>query len=351
MTTYTVTVEPLGREVACREDQPILDACLRAGVWLPHACTHGTCGTCKAEVLDGDLDHGEASAFALMDFERDEGKALLCTAKPRSDVTIEADVEAEDGVVFHPVEDFVGTVAVLEDIARDTRRLVLDLDHPMSFNAGQYVRVAVPGGSETRSYSMANPPHEPNRLELQIKRAPNGLATDGWIFSTLAVGDQIQLSGPYGRFFLRERISKPAILLGGGTGLAPLMSMIRHVLESGRDQRLILFHGGRGKADLYDVERLRAWAAEHPDRFTYRPCVSEGDWEEAAAGHVPDVLSAEMPSCSGHVAYVCGPPVMVDAALKALMKGRLFPKDIYREDFFNAADHAGGGIRSPLLKR
>jgi phenol hydroxylase P5 protein len=319
-------------------------------VWLPHACTHGTCGTCKAEVVDGEVDHGEASAFALMDFERDEGKALLCTARPRGDVTVEADVEAEDGVVFHPVEDFVGTVERLEPIARDTRRLVLRLDRPIAFNPGQYVRLEVPGTTETRSYSMANPPREPDLLELQIKRAAGGVATDGWIFSTLAEGDEIRLSGPYGRFFLRDR-GKPAILLGGGTGLAPLMSMIRHVLENDLDQQLVLFHGGRARADLYDVERLQAWATAHPDRFAYRPCVSEGDWEEAAAGHVPDVLLAEMPSCAGHVAYVCGPPVMVDAALKALMKGRLFPRDIYREDFFNAADKAGGGIRSPLLKR
>jgi phenol/toluene 2-monooxygenase (NADH) P5/A5 len=350
MREYTITVEPLGREVTCREGQPILDACLRAGVWLPHACTHGTCGTCKAEVLDGDVDHGEASAFALMDFERDEGKALLCTATPRSDVTVEADVEAEDGIVFHPVEDFTGTVEVLEDIARDTRRLVLRLDRPIAFNPGQYVRLEIPGTTETRSYSMANPPHDAASIELQIRRAPNGVATDGWIFSRLAVGDEVRLSGPYGRFFLRDR-GKPAILLGGGTGLAPLMSMVRHVLESDLEQRFVLFHGGRAKADLYDVERLRGWAAAHPDRFSYRPCVSEGDWEEAAAGHVPDVLLAEMPSCAGHVAYVCGPPVMVDAALKALMKGRLFPRDIYREDFFDAADKAGGGIRSPLLKR
>lgn len=86
--SYTVTVDPLGRQVTCREDQSVLDACLRAGVWLPHSCTHGTCGTCKADLLEGDVDHGDASGFALMDFERDEGKLLLCQARPRSDLTI-----------------------------------------------------------------------------------------------------------------------------------------------------------------------------------------------------------------------------------------------------------------------
>jgi phenol hydroxylase P5 protein len=172
------------------------------------------------------------------------------------------------------------------------------------------------------------------------------------VFTTLAPGDEVSLTGPYGRFFFRERITKPAILIGGGTGLAPVDSMIRHVLEGDLDRRLILYQGARARADLYDVDRFRTLAAAHPDRFEYHPCVSEGDWEEAAAGHAPDVLAREMPSFAGHVAYVCGPPVMVEAAFKVLMKGRLFPKDIFREDFFDAADKAkGGGLRSPLLRK
>ena len=99
MTTHTITVEPVGREVECDEDQTILDACLRAGVWLPHSCTHGTCATCKVDKLDGEVDLGEASSFALMDFERDEGKLLTCCAKPRGDVTIEADLDEMDAMI------------------------------------------------------------------------------------------------------------------------------------------------------------------------------------------------------------------------------------------------------------
>jgi ferredoxin len=143
-----ITVEPLERQVECRPDQAILDACLRAGVWLPHACTHGTCGTCgtcKVQVLDGDIEHNDASDFALMEFERTEGKTLICVATPSSDVTIEADVEVEEGVTYHTVRDYVGKLVKIEDIARDTRRLVIDLDKEMAFNPGQYVTVEVPG--------------------------------------------------------------------------------------------------------------------------------------------------------------------------------------------------------------
>ena len=347
--TFTISIDPLDREVECRSDQAILDACLRSGVWLPHACTHGTCGTCKVQVLEGDVEHNDASDFALMEFERTEGKTLVCVATPSSDVTIEADVEIEKGVTYHPVEDYAGTLVSIDDIARETRRLVLDLDHPIAFNPGQYVTIDVPGADVTRTYSMANPPGEPSRIELQVRRTPGGLATDGWIFGKLAAGDAITLSGPYGRFFLREARSEPAILIGGGTGLAPLKSIVRHVLETGLGQRLYLYQGARTQADLYDVDFYRDLEAKHPDQFTYRPCLSDEHWD-GPTGMVTDVVAADFETCRKHTAYLCGPPPMVEATLKTLMKKRLFPKDIYREDFFDASDKATGGVRSPLLK-
>ncbi|MER7548107.1 NADH:ubiquinone reductase (Na(+)-transporting) subunit F [Actinomadura sp.] len=349
--THRVTVEPLGQEVDCREDQTVLDACLRAGVWVPHACTHGTCGTCKAQVIEGEVDHGEVSAFALMDFERDEGMALLCCARPRSDLTIEADVEDEPDVTTYPVTDFAGTVAAVEDCALDTRRLLIDLDRPIRFNPGQYVSVEVPGAGVTRTYSIAGPPSRPGRIELHVRRTPGGVASDGWVFRTLGTGDPVRLTGPYGRFFWRPARREPAILIAGGTGLAPLKAMVLHVLEGDSEQRMDLYHGGRTAAHMYDVEEFRALAADHPDRFRYLPCLSEDSAPGYHRGLVTDVLAREMDTCRGHVAYVCGPPPMVEAAIRTLMAKRLFPRDIYREDFFDSADRARGGVRSPLLKR
>lgn len=352
MTSYTVRIESLDQEVECREDQNILDACLRNGVWLPHACTHGTCGTCKVEILDGDVNHGDASEFALMEYERNEGKTLVCVASPESDVVIDADVESEEGVTMHPVRDFEGTLTVLEDCARETRRLVFDLDEEIAFNAGQYVQVTLPNTDGVfRSWSMASSPATPKQIELTIKRTPGGLGTDGWIFKDLKVGDKVKIAGPYGRFFVRTAKEKPIIMIGGGTGLAPLKSMVKHVLEAETGQTMYLYHGVRGYDDLYDVEYFKQLEAENEDQFFYRPCLSEEEGVEGTShGMVTDVIDEDFKTLRGMVAYICGPPPMVEASLKMLMKKRLFPRDTYREDFFDASDKETGGTRSPLMR-
>lgn len=350
---YTVTVDPLGREVTCREDQSILDACLRAGVWLPHSCTHGTCGTCKADLLSGDVDHGDASGFALMDFERDEGKLLLCQACPRGDITIEGDVEIDEDLGLSAVRDVTATVVELAEIAREIRLVRLELDEPLQFAPGQYVSLNVPGTEATRTYSMANPPSEDRLLELHVRRTEGGLATDGWVFSRMAVGEKVALSGPYGRFVFRRSRTEPAIMIAGGTGLAPMCSMIRDVFADPESDHVIhLYQGARTRADLYGFEELRAVAEQHPDRFHYNACLSDEDGVAGARhGMVTDVLAADIPRCAGYVGYVCGPPPMVDAAMRLLMSRRLFPRNIYREDFFDESHKAGGGLASPLLKR
>ena len=282
----------------------ILDACLRNGVWLPHSCTHGTCATCKAEVLDGDVDHGAASTFALMDYERDEGKLLPCVACPRSDVVIEADIDVDESVEVFPVQDYTGTVVELEEIALHTRRLVIELDREIGFNAGQYLKFQVPARdglpAVDRTWSIASPPTETRRLEFHVRNVPGGRGTDGWVFGGLTPGDTVSVAGPYGRFVLKTDDDRHAILVGGGTGLAPLKSMVRHALENDAyDGRLTLYQGARTREWLYDVAYFRSLADQFPDRFTYRPCLSEETAADCGAdataygfGMVTDVIAA-----------------------------------------------------------
>jgi phenol/toluene 2-monooxygenase (NADH) P5/A5 len=350
VTAYKVRIEPLGAEVSCRADQTVLDACLREGIWLPHACTHGTCGTCKAEIVDGEVDFGDASQYALLESERAEGCALLCVAKPRCDLIVEGEVDAEEGVDIHPVRDHSGVVGSLTDVAPEVRRLVIDLDTPLAFNPGQYVQLDVPGG-EQRPYSIASSPAEPSRIELHVKRSPGGLATDGWIFQSLAVGDRVTLSGPYGRFSFRSARDEPILLLGSGTGLAPLKSMVKHLVETGSELPVVLYHGVATNAHLYEHEWLQSIAADH-DWFSYRPALSRDNWQ-GRTGRIPELLAQDLPRAAGHVAYICGSPAMVADTVKALMKARLFPRDIYRQDFFDSADKSSGAtlVRGPLIRR
>jgi phenol/toluene 2-monooxygenase (NADH) P5/A5 len=350
VTAYKVRIEPLGAEVSCRADQTVLDACLREGIWLPHACTHGTCGTCKAEIADGEVDFGDASQYALLESERAEGCALLCVAKPRSDLIVEGEVDAEEGVDIHPVRDHSGVVGSLTDVAPEVRRLIIELDTPLAFNPGQYVQLNVPNG-EQRPYSIASTPAEPNRIELHVKRSPGGLATDGWIFQSLATGQRVTLSGPYGRFSFRSTRLEPILLLGSGTGLAPLKSILKHLVETGSKRPVVLYHGVATKAHLYDHEWLQSIAAQH-DWFSYRPALSRDNWQ-GRTGRIPELLAQDYPRAAGHVAYICGSPAMVADTVKTLMKARLFPRDIYREDFFDSADRASGAtlVRGPLIRR
>lgn len=353
--SYTVTVEPLGARVTCRHDQTVLDACLREGIWLPHACTHGTCGTCKALVTEGEVDHGNASSYALLDGERAEGKALICVARPRGDVTIEGEIDADEGVDVHPVRDYTGTVRAVADAAADVRRLIIELDRPLAFNPGQYVQLSVPSGP-ARPYSIASAPAaaqgEHPAVELHVRRLPGGVATAGWIFAGLAPGERVGLSGPYGQFSFRPARPEPVLLLAGGTGLAPMKGILSHLAGAGTTARSVtLYHGARTVADLYEHDWLREFAAGH-DWFTYRPALSRDSWA-GRTGRVPELLAADYPRAAGHAAYICGKPAFVEAVMKALMKARLFPRDIYREDFFTTFDRTTGAaaIRSPLLRR
>ena len=325
MTTHRVRIEPLGRTIECADEQTILDACLRNGIWIPHACSRGTCGTCKAELLGGTADMGDESQTCITEGELRDGKLLLCSAVPTSDSIIEVRVPTEGTVRLYPVRDYTGWVTSIEDCAHEIRRLHLELDQPLDFVAGQYVTLRVPGRGVRRSYSLANPPTDRRRIELHVRREPGGAATDRWLFHNVELGEELDISGPYGSFLLRPDRLEPAIMIAGGTGLAPIKSMIREVLERGLPQTAaISSRGHRTRAHLYDIDFFRQLAEAYPRQFIYVPCLSDESWE-GAQGRVTDVVTAQFGRARGHVAYVCGPRPMVEAATKAL--GRIARTD------------------------
>ena len=184
--TYELTIEPLGQTIEVEEGQTLLDASLRAGVYLPHACGHGLCGTCKVQVLDGEIDHGPISSFALMDFEREEGLCLACCATAETDVTIEADIDDEPDALNLPVRTVMATVSRLQQLTPTIKGVWALVDEPdgLPFQAGQYVNVELPDGAGHRPFSFAQAPSNPREVELDVRYLPGGVATT-WIHSAI----------------------------------------------------------------------------------------------------------------------------------------------------------------------
>ncbi|WP_151669750.1 NADH:ubiquinone reductase (Na(+)-transporting) subunit F [Nitrincola schmidtii] len=351
--TYEVTVEPTGDVIEVEEGQTILDAALRQGVWLPFACGHGTCGTCKVQVVEGDADLGNASPFALMDVERDEGKVLACCAIPESDLVIEADIDVDPDFEGYSVEDFTARVISTVDLSPTIKGITLKLDNPITFQAGQYINLEIPGVQGSRAFSIANSPSDPSIVELHVRLVPGGAATT-WLHETLKEGDELSLSGPYGQFFVRKSDVKDVIFIAGGSGLSSPQSMILDLLEQGDTRQIYLFQGARNVAELYNRVLLTELAEKHSN-FHYIPALNAPTAEDQWQGFTGYVHEAAIDhfdgKFTGHKAYLCGPPPMIDSAISALMQGRVFEADIHMEKFLTAADGADSETRSALFKR
>lgn len=350
--TYRLTIEPLGETIEVKEGQTVLDACLRQGIWLPHACGHGLCGTCKVAILDGEIDHGGASQFALMDFERDAGKALACCCTLQDDVTIEAEIDEDEDAENIPVADFDGVVSAITELSPDIRGVWIDIaGKPIHFQAGQYINLTVPGIAGPRAFSVASSPSDGSRIELHIRKVPGGKATT-WIHDHLKVKDRLRFSGPYGQFFTRRSRGGTKIFIGGGSGLSSPKSMVLDLLEGGWTDPVWLFQGARGFKDLYYRELFERLAREHPN-FLYVPALSapdDGDAWKGETGFVHEAVERAFPEgFEGCTAYLCGPPPMIEAAIRTLMKGRLFEEGIFTEKFLTAGDE--DKVKSPVFRR
>lgn len=350
--SYELTIEPLGQTIDIEEGQTILDAALRAGIYLPHACCHGLCATCKVQVVDGEIEHGPVSTFALMDFERDEGKCLACCATAESDLVIEAEIEEDPDSENLPIRDFSGVVSRIETLTPSIKGIWLKLDaaEGMHFQAGQYINLELPNGLGSRAFSIASPPSAAGEIELNVRIVPGGQGT-AYIHERLQVGDKLSFTGPYGRFFVKKSADVPVIFMAGGSGLSSPRSMILDLLAEGFARPITLIYGQRQRDELYYHDEFIALTKNHPN-FTYVPALSQepedSDWD-GVRGFVHEAAQAHFANdFRGHKAYLCGPPLMIESCIKTLMQGRLFERDIYTEKFLSAAD--AQQVRSPLFR-
>lgn len=331
MTEHTITITGREQTVTAGADQPMLDAMLRAGVWMPNSCNQGTCGTCKLKVLCGEVDHRESPLSTLTDEDRAAGYALTCQAVAETDVTIEA-ADAGADAVHHPLVDFTATVTRVDDVAQDTRIVYLRPDQPFEFSAGQSVSLHVPGApGQRRQYSIASLPTDPE-IELHIRREPDGLASDRWAHGSIRVGESVELSGPLGEFVYDPSDTEGGLLLlGGGTGIAPLKGIARAALAEDPAREVIVYHGVRTCAYLYDQQFWADLAAAHPN-VSFRAAVSR-EHHDGCMGYVSDRLLEDLKSCRGMTGYLCGSDRFVDGVAAAAKRRRLAPRRTFRERF------------------
>jgi len=324
---HVVRFEPVGIEIEVDEDQNILRAAAEQGIMLMHGCKEGQCASCKSFILDGDeIEHDKYSTFALPDYELEEGYTLLCRAHAYEDLTIEL-LNFDEEMIHSglPIQQGVAEVVSKDAVTHDMRHLVLRMISPaeIKFFPGQYMDIAIPDTSSRES----------GLLEFVIKVYPDGKFSE-FLAETLAEGDRLDITGPFGVFTLREG-DNDLVFVGGGAGMAPILALLRTVSERGLARKATFFYGARTKKDLCFEAELHELEEKLAD-FHYVPALSEpGDDEEwdGETGLITDVVKRHASDLRGAHAYVCGPPPMVEAAVPLLATLGVEEKRIYFDKF------------------
>lgn len=341
---HRVTLRPSGRMFDVGDGEPILDAALRQSLALPYGCRDGTCAACLGRVLAGETVYPDGRPPALTDQALAAGKAVLCQARPAGDCEIEVREvdEARDLVV----RTLPARVERIEPVAHDVTVLGLRLPaaERLQFLAGQYIDILLKDGRR-RSFSLANPPHDDARLEIHVRRVPGGRFSDQ-LLAEMKPKALLRFEGPLGSFYLREDCERPIVLVAGGTGFAPVKSMVEHAIARGLRRPMHVFWGVRARRDLYMGELAAHWAALH-EHIGFTPVLSEpapGDGGET--GLVHEAVLRALPELSGHQVYMSGPPPMIDAARHAFRAAGLPREHLYFDSFDYAPDAVQGMLHA-----
>jgi Na+-transporting NADH:ubiquinone oxidoreductase subunit F len=323
------------KKLTVKGGQPLLKALNGEGIFIPSACGgRGSCGLCKVKVTAGGGQYLPTELPWISDAEKEEHIRLSCQFKVKSDVSIEIPEE-----LFN-VKQFTARIERLRDLTHDIKEVRLALIDPpvIEMTAGQFIQFQVPEYELTeepvyRAYSMASVPSDTGHVELEIRLVPNGICTT-YVHKYLKEGDEVLLNGPYGEFYLRDT-ERPLICIAGGSGMAPLKSILLDMAEKGSTRKAQYFFGARSKRDLFLVEEMRELEKRLPG-FTFIPALSEpaeeDNWD-GAVGLITDIVAQQAQDASEAEAYLCGSPGMIDACVKVLT-GLGVPEDrIYYDKF------------------
>lgn len=339
-----MTILPKGQEVSVNSGETLLEAAIRAGFRMPSGCRGGTCGACKGKVLAGEIEQGPHAQTALSEAERKQGLALFCCATPKTDVVIECreltspqDIQAKTlPCRVQKIEKISHDVAVLS--------LTLPTNERLPFLAGQYIDILMKDGKR-RSFSIANPPNDNAHIELHIRHVAGGEFSE-YVFNHMREREILRFHGPLGAFYLREDTDKPILLIAGGTGFAPVKSMLEQAFHTGITQKILLYWGARTRSDLYMSELPQAWQQQHKN-FTFIPVLSEARPEDAWQGReglVHQAVLQDFTDLSDWQVYASGTPAMVEAAHTTFTAHGL-PSEAFFSDAFFLAPHQGSGSR------
>jgi CDP-4-dehydro-6-deoxyglucose reductase, E3 len=341
---YTVRIQPHGRTLRVARAQAVLDAALAAGLNLPHSCKSGHCSSCRAHLVSGEIRYGNGRPLGITAAEQAAGQVLLCQARPLSDLTVEVRVVAS--VTEVEIKTLPCRIAHLEPLAPDVMQVLLRLPtvERLSFQAGQYLDVLLEAGRR-RSFSIASPPHDSERLELHVRRVSGGGFTErlfgNGAGAALTAGSLLRIEGPIGQFSYRDGPG-PVIMVAGGTGFAPVKSMLRHMLETGIRRDIHFYWGARHTADLYEEARVLDWAGRHA-HLAFTAVLSEASAVERRhhrTGWVHEAVLADYPDLSAFEVYAAGPPAMIEAMRTAFPGHGLPPQRLYFDSFDYAPDAA-----------
>lgn len=336
--SVTVTLRPSGHRFEVDDDERILEAAVRAGIAFPYGCRNGACRSCIGRLIEGEIDYGPKKPPGLTTHDVESGKVLCCQAVPLCDLELEVrEIGAAPGIT---VKILPVRVAELVKLNHDVMlmRLKLPSTEQLNFLPGQFIDILLRDGRR-RSFSLANPPHRNDYLELHIRHVEGGLFT-GQVFQDMAPKALLRIEGPLGAFFLREESDRPILMMAGGTGFAPMQAMIEHSIEKGLPRPIHLFWGARAQKDLYRHEQVVEWCKKWTF-LKYTPVLSspapEDIWE-GQTGWVHEALLREYPDLSAHDVYLSGPPAMVTAAEEAFL-ARGLPEDrLFYDSFDYSAD-------------
>lgn len=310
---------------------------MRASLLLPYGCRDGACGSCKSKILAGEVNYGPHQIATLTDIEKKQGYVLPCVARPLSAVTLECREVRRAGDI--QIRKLPCRIEAIELAAPDVAIVSLKLPagERLQFLAGQYIDILLKNGGR-RSFSLATPPHDDGFLQLHIRHMPDGAFTEQ-LFRDMPVKEILRIEGPHGAFYLRETSDKPMIFVAGGTGFAPIKSVIEHAFHQGVEREMVLYWGVRSLRDLYLPGLPGSWQATHPN-FTFIPVLSdplpEDNWP-GRAGLVHQAVLDDFSDLSAWQVYACGVPAMIAAARRDFTQLRRLPEDEFFADSFTSA--------------